>query len=231
MKIETLVLGQLQTNCYLVYDENFKEGIIIDPADSPEVIAEKIYQLKINPKAIIATHGHFDHVLAGGELQLLLNKSEIRNSKQEMNPKPQIPNSKLIPFYLHKNDLFLLKQMNQSASYWLGYPIKKLPPLKIKFLKENDKISFGNFILEVIETPGHTPGSICLYHSSSKLPILFSGDTLFKGTIGRCDFSYSSKEKISQSLKKLFQLKEKTIVYPGHGEKTTINNEKFKIIL
>lgn len=231
MKIETLVLGQLQTNCYLVYDEKAKEGVIIDPADSAEFIVEKIYQLKFNPKAIIATHGHFDHILAAGELQMLLNKSKTKNPNQFSNlTMKQLNNS--VSFYFHKNDLFLLKEMNQSASYWLGYSIKRLQPLVIKFLKENDQISFGAFALKVIETPGHTPGSITLqlistnFNQFQPISTIFSGDTLFKGTIGRYDFSYSSKEKIQRSLKKLFQLSGETIVYPGHGKKTKINNEK-----
>lgn len=209
MKIETFVLGQLQTNCYLIYDEKSKQGVIIDPADSAEFIAEKIQLLKISPKAIIATHGHFDHVLAAGELQLILN----------------------IPFYIHENDLFLLKKMNQSASYWLNQNIKKTLPLKIKFIKENDKIFFGNHYLKVLETPGHTPGSICLLINSLTRELvnslmLFSGDTLFKDGFGRYDFSYSSKEKIILSLIKLLKLPKATIVYPGHGERTSINNEE-----
>lgn len=209
MKIETFVLGQLQTNCYLIYDENSKEGVIIDPADSAEFIAEKIQLLKIKPKAIIATHGHFDHILAAGELQLIMN----------------------IPFYIHKNDLFLLKQMNQSAFYWLNQDVKKIPPLKIKFIKKNDKIFFGNHYLKVLETPGHTPGSICLLLNPLTRElvnslILFSGDTLFKDGFGRYDFSYSSKEKLKFSLTKLLKLSKQTIVYPGHGEATTIKNEE-----
>lgn len=210
MKIETFVLGQLQTNCYLIYDEKSKQGVIIDPADSAEFIAEKIQLLKISPKAIIATHGHFDHVLAAGELQLILN----------------------IPFYIHENDLFLLKKMNQSASYWLNQNIKKTLPLKIKFIKENDKIFFGNHYLKVLETPGHTPGSICLVLNPLTRELvnsltLFSGDTLFKDGIGRYDFFYSSLKDLKISLTKLFGLPKKTLVYPGHGSSpTTIGEEE-----
>lgn len=232
MKIETLRLGQLQTNCYLVYDSKSKEGVIIDPADEAEFIAEKIQRLKLKPKAIITTHGHFDHVLAAGELQMIFN----------------------IPFYLHKKDLFLLRQMNQSASHWLSYPINQPLPTNIKFLKENAIIKFGNFALKVIETPGHTPGSISLFSNqlsaiSSQYSVisnqqnmnelktdnrwlntvLFSGDTLFKNGIGRYDFSYSSKKSLEKSLVKIVKLPSETIVYPGHGENTTIKEEKFII--
>ncbi len=246
MKIVTLSLGPLQTNCYLVYDPLSNEGVVIDPADEAEFIAEKIQTLKFKLKALIATHGHFDHVLAAGELQMIFN----------------------VPFLIHRKDLFLLKQMNQSASHWLGYPINKPLPINIKFLKENEEIKFGNFNLKVLETPGHTPGSICFVKklvggarrgapkkaATSNVPatfdvtqcnehylglasnriyqffdssnVLFSGDTLFKSGIGRYDFSYSSKEKLDQSLQKIFKLPKETIIYPGHGKETKIKEEK-----
>lgn len=230
MKIETLVLGELQTNCYLVYDENSKEGVIIDPADSAEFIAEKIQNLKLKPKAIIASHGHFDHILAAGELQLILNKFKIQSTKFQIN-------SKLLPFFIHKNDLFLVRQMNQSAGFWLEDKINKPKPkpINIKFIKENDQINFGKFSLTVIETPGHTPGSISLLLNSltdkSGIQLtLFSGDTLFKNAIGRYDFSYSSKKKLISSLKKIFQLQKNTLIYPGHGEKTILSQEKFPFL-
>jgi len=257
MKIEILPLGQLQTNCYLVYDSLSKEGIIIDPADEAEFIAEKIQQLKFKPRAILATHGHFDHILAAGELQMiLLEKFQILNSKlQTLNQNKfglgqanfklkisiskHIQNSKLLPFYIHSNDLFLLKQMNKSASYWLGYSLNKPLPINLKLLKQGELIKFGRFALKVLETPGHTLGSVCLYLTTPKLPItnyqlpilpiLFSGDTLFKNGVGRCDFSYSNKEKLKQSLEKIFQLPEKTVVYPGHGQTTIIKKEKYLI--
>lgn len=212
MKIETLVVGPLQTNCYLLVDQKTNEGIIIDPSDEAEFIAQKIFALKFKPKLIIATHGHFDHLLAAGELQLILSQSK------HLNP---------IPFYIHKKDLFLLKKTNQTASYWLGYPIKKPLPRLIKFIKENDQIKFGQLVLKVIESPGHTPGSILLFlNSNSQPPLLFSGDTLFKDNIGRFDFSYSSKKDLFDSLKKILKLPKNTIVYPGHGEKTTIGKER-----
>lgn len=207
MKIEKLSLGALQTNCYLIYDNN--EGIIIDPADEAEFIAQKINESKFKPKAIIATHGHFDHILAAGELQMIFN----------------------IPFFIHQNDEFLLKQMNSSASHWLNYKINKPLPENIKYLKLNDAIAVDDLNFKIIETPGHTPGSICIYaklpitNYELLTPILFSGDTLFKNGIGRYDFSYSSKMQSDRSLKKLFQLPKNTLVYPGHGEKTTIGNE------
>lgn len=216
MRIETLVLGRLRTNCYLVYHLKSAEGVVIDPADEGEFIGEKIQKLKFKPKAIIATHGHFDHLLAAGELEMIFSDFSI-------------------PFFIHQKDFFLLKRANQSASHWLNLAINQPQPTKIKFIKQNDQIKLTNFSLKVIETPGHTPGSVSLLLNplTDKLAerlTLFSGDTLFKNGIGRGDFSYSSKKKLNQSLKRLFQLPETTVVYPGHGEKTTIGQEKNQLL-
>lgn len=230
MKITVFPLGQLKTNCYLIYDENLKEGVIIDPGDEAEFIAGKIKEMRIKLKAVIATHGHFDHVLAAGELQLIL--SEIRNGKTKKENIKLLKN--FIPFYIHWEDLFLIKTMNQSASYWFAYPVKKPLPVNIVPLKDQIFLRFKRFYLEILKTPGHTPGSISLLlrsknDSVNNSLILFSGDTLFKGGYGRYDFSYSSKSKLKKSLKKIINLPQETLVYPGHGEKTTIREEKFII--
>ncbi|HUS60130.1 MAG TPA: MBL fold metallo-hydrolase [Nevskiaceae bacterium] len=198
MKIERLIVGQLQTNCYLAWDEERSEAVIIDPGDDADFIIRKIQDLKIQPIFIVATHGHFDHVLAVTELKLAY----------------------LIPFLMHKADLFLLKKSGATAQYFTEIrtdPI--LPP--DKFVKEGDLIKFGKEKLKVIETPGHTPGSIALFTPG----ILFSGDTVFAQGVGRTDFSYASSKKLKNSLKKLFQLPEKTVVYPGHGPTTTIGKK------
>jgi len=208
MEIETYHLGELQTNCYLIYDN--EEVIVIDPAEDGAFIAEKIHEKGLILKAIIATHGHFDHVLGAGELQMILPA----------------------PFYVHENDKFLLKDVNSSAKFWLKREFKNPLPTDIKFLKEGDEISFGNYSLEVIETPGHAPGSVCLVlssvdeHRTSDTQIVFTGDTLFNGAIGRYDFSYSSKEDLKTSIRKIFdKFSEETIAYPGHGEPTTLADE------
>lgn len=200
MKIETLILGQLETNCYLVYDDKTKETIIIDPADEGTFIIQKILDLGLNPKLIIATHGHFDHLLGASEVKLAFN----------------------IPFLMHKADLPILKRTQETSSYFLGIAVDPPPPVD-KFIKEGEKISFGKASLKVIETPGHTPGGICLYTQG----ILFSGDTLFANGIGRTDLSYASHEQLICSIKeKLLKLPEETTVYSGHGITTTIQEEK-----
>lgn len=203
MKIETLVVGQLAANCYLAVCEETGSLAIIDPGDDGEFIVQKILGLKLKPEFIVATHGHFDHILAATELKLAFR----------------------IPFYLHQKDLSILKRTQQTAEYFLGISVD--PPPKVdKFIKEGDILRFGKEKLAVMETPGHTPGGICLY--SNLGGVLFSGDTLFaSGGIGRTDLDGSSLKDLINSIKtKLFILPEETLVYPGHGEEATIELAK-----
>lgn len=199
MRIEKLVVGQLQANCYLVWDEKEEEGIVIDPGDAGDFIIDKIQRFGFKPKMIVATHGHFDHILAATEVKLAFN----------------------IPFLIHQADLFLLRRMATSARFFTGVTPDPAPTVD-KFLKEGQLIKFGKEKLEVIETPGHSPGGVSFY----KKGVLFSGDTLFKMGVGRTDFPYASEEELKKSLKKLFKLSSETVIYPGHGEETTIGEEK-----
>jgi hydroxyacylglutathione hydrolase len=188
MTIETLVVGQMATNCYLV------NGIIIDPGDDAEYI---ISHCKTKPVTIVATHGHFDHILAAYALQLAYN----------------------IPFIMHEADAFLLQTMQSSAKHFLH--ITTDPPPKItKYIEGGDTI--GDFT--VMHTPGHTPGSICLY--SKKENVLFSGDTIFAGgAVGRTDHTYSDPLALSQSIQKILSLPPETKILSGHGDSTTIEKE------
>ena len=237
MRILSFQLGQLQTNCYFIIEDD--KCLIIDPADEADFILEKIQQLKLTPVALLATHGHFDHVMAAGEIQLSYD----------------------IPFYIHQKDLFLLDRLESTAKYYLGYQPAIIKPKNIKILPLN-MFHASCFMFHVILTPGHTPGSVSLFSNSVKIsynqfkseirkidhknsdklttdpdfmsgPIstVFTGDTLFKSAIGRYDFSYSSKKDLDKSLQKLFKLPPKTIVYPGHGEMTTIGEEKINNII
>ncbi len=200
MKIDCLMVGKLQTNCYLVWDEKNREAIIIDPGDDADFIIRKIQDLELKPKLILVTHGHFDHVLGVPELKLAFQ----------------------IPFLMHKKDMFLLKRSQKTAKFFTGQETD--PPLKPdQFIKEKDEIKFGKKKLKVIETPGHSPGGVSFFNRG----VLFSGDTLFKQGIGRTDFEYASGEQLLSSIKnKLFKLPSETKVYPGHGEETTIGGEK-----
>ncbi len=196
MKIQRLPLGKLQTNCYLLFKEN--RVLIIDPADDAVFISDIILREKAKPTAILLTHGHFDHLLAAGELQKNFD----------------------IPAFCHKNDEFLVKRAKETAEYFLNHPLTIIPA-KYSFFQ--DKLKIDGFYFKTIHTPGHTPGGCCFYFEKEDL--LFSGDTLFKSGIGRYDFSYSDKNLLKKSLQKLNLLPEDTTVYPGHGEKTSIRDE------
>ena len=189
MKITPLTVGQMSTNCYLASDEGTGQSLIIDPGDEGDFIGTTLLENKLIPVGIVLTHGHFDHCLAVLELKLSFN----------------------IPIYLHQKDLFLYQKAQLSAKHWSAISSPKLPPID-KFLSEGEIIPFGESSLKVIHTPGHTPGSICLYSALT----LFTGDTLFSEGVGRTDLSYSSYGDLQKSLNKLFALPSNTLIYPGH---------------
>jgi glyoxylase-like metal-dependent hydrolase (beta-lactamase superfamily II) len=202
MIIKKYSLGLLQANCYFLIEEN--DLILIDPGDDVPFILEEIQRKRLNLKAIFATHGHFDHIGAVGEIQKSFD----------------------VPFYINEKDLFLVERLNETAKYFLGYNPYFLPPKNIKELN-NKKFHFSRFTFDVIYTPGHTPGSVCFYFQKEKL--VFTGDTLFKNGIGRYDFSYSDKRELFESLKKILSLPDETLIYPGHGKQTVIGDEKHQI--
>jgi glyoxylase-like metal-dependent hydrolase (beta-lactamase superfamily II) len=199
IQVETLIVGQLFSNCYIVWDDNVKQGVVIDPGDDADVILKKVEELNIKINYILATHGHFDHVGAVAPL-----RRELK-----------------VEFLAHKDDFFFIEDGEKSASRW-GVNIEQ-PPQPDRFIIDGDKIKFGNYELEVIHTPGHSPGGVCFLYDR----IVFGGDTLFQGSIGRTDFRKGSFEDLSKSIKnRLYTLPDDTIVYTGHGPITTIGDEK-----
>ncbi len=199
MRIEKLVVGSLGTNCYLVWEDKTRQALIIDPGDDGDYIIRKIQDLRLSPKFIVATHGHFDHLLAVLEVKLAFS----------------------IPFLMNKEDLFLLKRAKGTALKFLKTTADPVP-LPDQYIRETDVISFGNEKLIVLETPGHTPGGISLKGKET----IFSGDTLFADGVGRTDFSYSSKKDLRTSIKRLLAFSPDNKVYPGHGEETTVARER-----
>jgi len=202
LDIVTLTVGQLQTNCYLVIDGTTSDALIIDPGDDADYIERIISDKRLNPKSIIATHGHFDHILAVTELTLAYK----------------------IPFLIHKDDEFLVSNMQNSAKHFEGIDVDP-PPRIDKFIDELNLITVGSHSLRVFHTPGHTPGSLSIYNK--KQSFLICGDLLFAGgAVGRTDFSYSDPKLLAQSLSKVLLLSQDTIVYPGHGDRTKIGIER-----
>lgn len=200
MNIHHFVLGPLKSNCYIV--EYKHECVIIDPGDEADFILNFILSNKLNPVCILATHGHFDHVGAVGEIQMSFD----------------------IPLYINNQDEFLLKRLNETAKYFLGYDPCFLEPKNIIFIENYNKIRVDNFAFKVLPVPGHTPGSILFLDPDEKYA--FIGDTIFEDGIGRTDFSYSSPEDMLNSIEKILELPDNTLLYPGHGDSFYVSNKK-----
>jgi hydroxyacylglutathione hydrolase len=216
---EILPVGMLQCNCHIVGEPETREAIVIDPGDDAARILEVIERHHLKVTAIVVTHTHIDHVIGLRRLQ------EVTGA----------------PVYLHGDDLGLYRMLDKQAA-WLGWKIPDQARVD-QLLREGDTIRWGGLQAQVLHTPGHTPGSICLYMPSD-MPVaraesggarpakggtgqLFAGDTLFAGSIGRTDLWGGSFEEIIQSLtSKLLALPDETVVYPGHGESTTIGRER-----
>jgi len=206
MKIVKYSLGQLQANCYFLVEGD--KCLIIDPADEASFILEELQRKRLNLVGMLTTHGHLDHIMAVGEIQLSLK----------------------VPLYINKKDQFLIDRVEQTAEHFLGFkqtilPIKNIKNLNIENSLNPDLVEIK---LKIIHTPGHTPGSVSYYFPNDK--VVFTGDSLFKGAIGRFDFSYCSKEDLKNSLIALLKLPEETKVYPGHGEETTIEEEQNNLL-
>ncbi len=199
MLVETLAVGPLQVNCYLVACPRTNHALVIDPGDEGDRILEMIDKLGLKVKMVVNTHGHFDHV--GANHQVLAATG--------------------VELCMHRDDLPLLKvAAKQAAGY--GLPAVQSPDPK-RFLENGDLIEVGDLSFEVIHTPGHSPGGICLYGEGH----LFSGDTLFAGSIGRTDLPGGDmKQLLSHIRSQLMVLPDATVVHPGHGPESTIGREK-----
>ncbi len=198
MQIQTLRMGPLGTNTYLVYDDQTGDGMLIDPAGKQEKIEEILRAFPGSVKYIVNTHGHADHV-AGNAAAKLLTGADI---------------------LIHRFDAEMLKDREDTVSRYLGVT-DDLPDADI-LLSGGETVYVGSIRFDVLHTPGHTEGGICLFGNG----VLFAGDTLFAGSIGRFDLPGGDYTALQASLLKLKQLPDDTVVYPGHGPVTTIGQEK-----
>jgi hydroxyacylglutathione hydrolase len=198
---EILPVGPLQCNCSIIGDEATREAIVIDPGDEIEDILALVAKHRLNVKQIVITHAHIDHVGGAMKLRALTGA----------------------PILLNQNDQALLKMLDVQAT-WIGVP----DPGKVEIdhsLSQDETLKAGSLAANVIHTPGHTEGSICLYFPAEKK--LIAGDTLFAGSIGRTDLPGGSFDKIIRSLhEKVLALPDDTVVVPGHGPLTTIGEER-----
>jgi hydroxyacylglutathione hydrolase len=203
MKIDYLILGGYQTNCYVLrQNDAAQDCLIIDPGLEADELIEFIGEQKLQPLAVVLTHGHIDHI-AGVSI--------LRNRFPE------------IKLYIHKLDANMLSEPVNNLSTMTGVGFTTEP--EDVSLHDGDVIDLAGVKLLVLHTPGHTPGGISLY--SKEAGIVFVGDTLFADSIGRTDFPGGSMSQLLNSVRlKLFTLPEKTEVYPGHGPATTIAAEK-----
>ena len=200
-RIKTMVLGMVGTCCYIVYHEKTREAVIIDPADAANYIAEQCRTLDVKPAAVLLTHGHFDHILAAPE------------HKREFG----------IPVYAYEKEAGMLA--DPSLSLTEGFSRNPVTVKPDVLLRDGEEFTLAGFTWKTIATPGHTSGSACYYVEAED--VLISGDTLFRDSYGRTDLPTGSAMELARSIhRRLFVLPDDTMVYPGHGEPTTIAYEK-----
>ncbi|MCM8783082.1 MAG: MBL fold metallo-hydrolase [Candidatus Omnitrophica bacterium] len=198
MRIERFCLGTFQVNCYVIISD-LGHAIIIDPGAEADKIKRFLRYTRVAPHFILHTHGHIDHIGADRDFSL--------------------------PVYIHKKDFIFLKDPELNLSQYLTQPFTV--DNEIITFDSKDSLNLDEVRLEVIHTPGHTPGSCCFLLVDHQKKILFSGDTLFYSAIGRTDFLAASYDELLKSIKeKLFLLDDDTLVYPGHGTYTRIGKER-----
>ncbi len=198
---QALVVGLLEVNCYILGDEDTREAVVIDPGGNEDEILDVLNYHQLTLKLIIDTHGHFDHVDANQPLKDATGAQ----------------------IAIHAADAASLGKPSQEALFFTGNRLR-LSKADI-LLKEGDVLSFGKYRLKVLHTPGHTPGSISLVMENA--PLVYVGDLLFAGSIGRTDFPGGSYEALINAVRtKIFPLGDHYTVYPGHGPVTTVGQER-----
>ena len=196
LKIHTLPLGAYMTNCYILHDDQAKSCAIIDPGYRADLILAEVQALDLTVDAVLLTHGHFDHV---GAVEQIVAATGCR-------------------LWMSQSDWS--QPIDPLHTYY--YPIANCDFCEVQFCEDGEVITAGGLTLKVLETPGHTHGSLCFLCENA----LFSGDTLFAGSCGRTDMPGGDWDTIRRSLKRLADLEEDYTVYPGHAESTTLARER-----
>ena len=200
MMVKGIVVGLFQENCWVIGSRRTREGIVVDPGDEPERILELARDLGVNVKLIVNSHAHVDHILGV----------------------PAVQRATGARFLLHPGDTAIARTAAQTAARWLGYTPEP-PPDADAPLHDGDVVEVEGLQLKVVHTPGHTPGSVCFYTDG----LLFSGDTLFLGSIGRTDLPGGDYGQIMSSIVgRLLALPDETVVLPGHMRETRIGHER-----
>jgi len=198
---EILPVGMLACNCSVIGDEVTRDAIVIDPGDDIADIVAILDRHLLRVKMIVITHAHIDHIGGAAKLRALTGA----------------------PVYMNEADSVLAENLAMQAS-WLGVETPENPGIDTA-AKEGDVLTAGTIVAQVLETPGHTPGSVSLYIPAEKK--LIAGDTLFRGSVGRTDLPGGNTAEIAKSIRgKLYTLPEDTVVVPGHGDETTVGREK-----
>lgn len=201
IRINTCVLGIVSTNCYLVYHQDTKEAVVVDPSDNFPYILEKCSELGLTPTAVLLTHGHFDHMMAAPDLR---RKFQVK-----------IYASETEDGMLADSELNLSEQFRGAQ---VGFHADQL-------VRDGQEMTLLNTAWQVLETPGHTSGSVCYYLPEEK--IIFTGDTLFRESYGRTDLPTGNSSQLVHSIfDRLFVLPDDVMVYSGHGDPTSMGYEK-----
>jgi glyoxylase-like metal-dependent hydrolase (beta-lactamase superfamily II) len=196
MYLEAFSDNPFETNCWLVSADGTDDAVVIDPGFQPERVHRLLEIAGKRPVAALATHGHFDHI---GSAAAFCGDE--------------------LPFYIHEADQ---QALTDAKSWGSGIPTPPIPVADVRTMTDGDVLEFAGFRIEVIHTPGHTPGSVCFVTDG----FVFSGDLVFRGAIGRSDFPNSSPEDMDKSLRRFLTLPDPLPVYPGHGPGTTVGHER-----
>lgn len=210
LKIGRMVLGVCQTNCYFLYRSGSAEAIVVDPADQGGKIASALERNGFRVAGILITHGHFDHIWGCDALKAAANEVAEKCGEEP------------VKVYAAEAEKELLADAHMNVSKQMRRPYTMQADV---YVNDGDEITIAGITCKVITTPGHTAGGCCYYFEETGF--LVSGDTLFQESVGRTDFPTGSMSALVRSVKdKLFLLPDETIVYPGHGDSTSIGHEK-----